>query len=208
MFDVFEDDDTRVEVLAVDEQRAEKLAAIEEEVAALVVGDSAINFQEIEARLGEIYAEAEAHHNSDAMQRAVTVFEHAQMLATSNSQLRGVAVGSLYGQREAEAQRDELIEAMEDQDTGHPLVGRLVEDVSEQLAYEWQMDFFDDSRAEALDDCTQNAMDLLSMENEAAYRLAHILVVGYTGYGDHTIPDETLAEIGRFIAEKLGADHA
>lgn len=185
------------------ESHASELVAIEKDIKSLIAGDVDANLNRIEGHLGALYADAEAANNSVAMQQIADSWELTQQLAIANQQLLGIATGATYGMNKAFEQRDELIEAVVEQDTSNPLVGNLVEELSEQFAYEWLMSDYEGTQAEALEVITEHAQALLGMEHEAAYRLAHILAYGYTGYGDNVIPDETLLSIGRFISEKL-----
>lgn len=182
------------------------LLAVRDEIVSLINGDTNTIFQVAKAGLEQMYTNAVAHGDRAGAFLAENVFEHVLELYQANDQLLGMTVASTAAMQKAVAERDELVEAIEEQDTDHPLVGQLVEDVSEQVAYEWQMGYDDATREEALEACTQNAMEFLSLGDETAYRLARLLVLGYTGYGDSALSAGLLLEIGDFIERKLRGD--
>lgn len=188
------------------EAHASELVAIERDIKSLIAGDTDANLENIEAHLGALYGEAEGRGDSVAMQQIAASWELTQQLAAANTQLLGVATGATYGMNKAIEERDELVEAIEDEDDSHPLIGRLIEAVQEQAYYDSEMDMYDHLHDLLLDNAIENICDMLGITDyQTARSLALLVCYGNDGYGDNCIPDEVQKAIGRFVAERLGA---
>jgi hypothetical protein len=189
-----------------------ELLAVREEITAIINADSDISFQQIEAGLGQIHHDAEQRGDTTTMQYVMEVYDYAKELYQANDQLTGVAVASTAAMNKAVEDRDELVEAIEEQDEYHPLIGDLIEAVRDQTQYEAEIYAYESAHEDAYDCMANNCRTLLGMEDSGIIRLFSLMVVdGFTGYGVSQIDDETMHIIGKFIemrlATAIGAGH-
>lgn len=186
------------------EEHAAELTEVEAEIVALVNADSGLTYQEIEGRLGTIYADAEARGDTQTMQLATEAYYHAQELVQTNGQLLAVATGATYGLRKSMEEHEELIEAIEEQDEYHPLIGDLIEAVRDQTQYEAEIYACESAHEDAYECMANNCRTLLGMEDSGIIRLFSLLVVdGFTGYGVSQVDDATMRNIGAYIEKRL-----
>lgn len=188
-----------------------ELLAVREEITALVNADADTIFNVVEERLGTIYDDAEQRGDTSTMQLATDAYQHAKELYQVNDQLTGVAVASTAAMNKAVEERDDLVEAIEERDKRHPLIGQLIQAVREEKMYDDEIKTYDHLQDMLLENACENAHDLLGIESSnVAGKIAMAICFGYDGSynGDGGIPEETLLAIGRFIEEKLGAQNA
>jgi len=194
----------RIEILPLDEERTIKLAEIEQEVKALIMGDADANFQRIEAELQSIWEEAEGRGDDQTKARVEQIYDDAQSLATASSQLTGIAVGSRFAQVEAEERFDELVDDIEDVNHANPLVRELSKTVRETVEWGQALREMKDDQQVTYENVEYRCADLLGMNDEVVIvAFCRAMSTGYVGYGTSVIPDEVWREIGAFIEERL-----
>lgn len=181
-----------------------QLLAVREEINALVNADSDEVFQVARDRLGQIHAEAEARGDSQTMALAVDCYTQIETLYQANDQLFGVAVASKAAMDKAIDERDDLVDAIEEHDRRHPLVGRMIADLRDQFDYENEAAMYDHLYDMLLENAVENIAHMMDIaDDEMNNMLAMIVCYGYDGYGDAPIDQEDLFAIGKFIAERL-----
>lgn len=112
---------------------ATDLALIQEEISALVTGDTAATLEHIETQLGGLYQQAEQSGDTTAQQAITDTWQQAQQLAQNSDLLLGAAVSVTHTLRNVEKSHEKLVTDLENLDQDNPLVFNMVELVTEDV---------------------------------------------------------------------------
>lgn len=178
-----------------------ELQNLRTQIDAMLPVDIKASKAEIKERLRAI--RAAVPKDSEVYVSASEMWQYVQGIAASAETAAGIAAGNALATQTAQDQRNELLRAIDRQDSEHPEVAALIAGVQEETEYTVVMREQDASRQECFEIAAAHLEKEYGLHEDTAKRLACDMVKGYTGWGYTPISADQRAAIGDAIAAIL-----
>lgn len=157
-----------------------QLALIQAEIASRLATQTGIVLADIEHQLQTVYATAEAAQDDAACRAVEATWNNAQLLVQNQDVLMNAAVSATHALKLLETEHEDLVDALEDHDDTHPLVGTFMEtarDEAYETAFYEMEDKIEEARQEAAEDEHEYAYEQAweNLYDDLPYNLERVL---------------------------------